>query len=73
MLANVIIPKFDRIFATHGFPVKIKTDNGPPFQSEKIDCYMRRHGGYITRELTLYGLQEMQRLSLSFVRINLLS
>ena len=42
--ANTIIPKFDRIFATHGIPVKIKTDNGPPFQSEEIDHYMKTWG-----------------------------
>ena len=44
MSANTIIPKFDRIFATHGIPVKIKTDNGPPFQSEEIDHYMKTWG-----------------------------
>ena len=42
--ANTIIPKFDRIFATQGIPVKIKTDNGPPFQSEQIDRYMKDMG-----------------------------
>ena len=51
--ANTVIPKFDRIFATHGIPVKIKTDNGapppPPFQSEEIDRYMKTWG-YVIRE-----------------------
>ena len=42
--ANTVIPKFDQIFATYGIPVKIKTDNGPPFQSEEIDRYMKIWG-----------------------------
>ena len=29
--AKAIIPKLDRMFATHGIPQQLKTDNGPPF------------------------------------------
>ena len=39
--ANTIIPKFDRKFETHGILVKIKTENGPPFQSGEVDHYMK--------------------------------
>ena len=39
--ANAVIPKLDRILATHGIPVKIKTDNGPRFQNEEIDRYIK--------------------------------
>ena len=34
--ASAIIPKMDRIFSTHGLPLVIKSDNGPPFNSEDI-------------------------------------
>ena len=33
------IPKLDRIFATHGIPRKIKTDNGPPFNGDDFKRY----------------------------------
>ena len=32
--AESVIPKMDRMFATHGIPEQVKTDNGPPFQGE---------------------------------------
>ena len=39
--ARVCIPKLDKIFATHGIPNKIKTDNGPPFNSHDYERYMQ--------------------------------
>ena len=42
--ASAIIPKMDRIFSTHGIPVTIKSDNGPPFSSEEIKRYMEENG-----------------------------
>ena len=30
-VASVVIPKLDRIFAAHGIPVILRSDNGPPF------------------------------------------
>ena len=36
MSANTVIPKFDRIFATHDIPVKIKTGNGPLFKVRRL-------------------------------------
>ena len=32
--AKTVIPKFDAIFARHGVPKIVKTDNGPPFNGE---------------------------------------
>ena len=32
--AKTVIPKFDAIFARHGIPKIVKTDNGPPFNGE---------------------------------------
>ncbi|XP_065067305.1 uncharacterized protein K02A2.6-like [Rhopilema esculentum] len=37
--ASCVIPKLDKMFATHGIPVAIKTDNGPPFSSEELRRY----------------------------------
>ena len=31
--ASATIPKLDSIFARHGYPVKVRTDNGPPWNS----------------------------------------
>ena len=42
--ASAIIPKMDRIFSTHGIPLIIKSDNGPPFTSEEIKKYMEENG-----------------------------
>ena len=38
--AKACIPKLDRIFATHGIPRKIRTDNGPPFNGDEFKRYM---------------------------------
>ena len=35
------INKLDRIFATHGIPKVLKSDNGPPFSSEEFKAYMK--------------------------------
>ena len=34
------IPKLDKIFATHGIPNIVKTDNGPPFNGEVYYRYL---------------------------------
>ena len=42
--ASVVIPKLDRIFAVHGLPQVIKTDNGPPFNGEEYKNYAKPLG-----------------------------
>ena len=37
--ASSIIPKLDKIFATHGIPYIVKSDNGPPFSSDEFSNY----------------------------------
>ena len=39
--AQAVIPKLDRIFATHGIPVKLTSDNGPPFNGTEFERYMK--------------------------------
>ena len=38
--SRAIIPKLDKIFATHGIPKTVKTDNGPPFNGQEFGKYM---------------------------------
>ena len=42
--AKGTISKLDRIFATHGVPVIIRSDNGPPFTSSEFELYMSELG-----------------------------
>ena len=42
--ASSVIPKFDKIFATHGIPVSMTTDNGPPFNSNEYSRYLKALG-----------------------------
>lgn len=42
--ASTVLPKLDRIFATHGIPVEVKSDNGPPFQSLEFARYAQEKG-----------------------------
>ena len=44
--ACTVIPKLDKIFAVHGIPTTLKSDNGPPF-----------HGDEYRRYLTALGIQ----------------
>ena len=37
--AKAAIPKLDKIFSTFGIPLKVKSDNGSPFQSEAFESY----------------------------------
>ena len=39
--AKTCIPKIDSIFATHGIPEKVKTDNCPPFNGNDFARYMK--------------------------------
>ena len=42
--APKVIPKLDTIFARHGIPTTVTSDNGPPFQSDEFSRYMRELG-----------------------------
>ena len=42
--AKACIPKLDKIFATHGIPAKLKSDNGPPFNGKEFENYMTALG-----------------------------
>ena len=67
--ASKVIPKLDAIFARHGIPLIVTSDNGPPFQSDVFSRYMRELGSKhkLTTSL-LYGHKEMQRWKLSISR-----
>ena len=41
-------PVLDRIFATHGIPETLTTDNGPPYSSHKMSEYARDMGFKLT-------------------------
>ena len=42
--AKSTIHKLERIFATHGLPNTLKSDNGPPFQSSEFKQFMKENG-----------------------------
>ena len=42
--AKTTLPKLDRIFATHGIPSVLKSDNGRPFFGEDFKAYMKENG-----------------------------
>ena len=42
--ASSVIPKLDKIFAVHGIPFVIKSDNGPPFSSDEFRRYCQALG-----------------------------
>ena len=39
-----VFPKLDRILGTHGITEKIKSDNGPPFNSHEMKNYAKKRG-----------------------------
>ena len=42
--AATTIPKLERIFATHGIPTILCSDNGPPFTSHEFKEYTKNNG-----------------------------
>ena len=42
--AKTVISRLERIFAMHGIPEEIISDNGPPFDSAEFGDYMKRKG-----------------------------
>ncbi|XP_041355436.1 uncharacterized protein K02A2.6-like [Gigantopelta aegis] len=51
--SNATIPVFDKIFATHGIPSILKTDNGPPFNNDQFELFAQ-HLGFHHRKVTPY-------------------
>lgn len=49
--ARATIPKLDKIFSTHGIPLQVKTDNGPPFQSSEFADFAT-YLGFTHRKIT---------------------
>ena len=41
---SAIVPKLDKIFAVHGIPLIVKSDNGPPFNSDEYERYLKALG-----------------------------
>ena len=37
-------PMLDRVFATHGIPEELSSDNGPPYNSNDMDLYAAEMG-----------------------------
>ncbi len=42
--AKKVIHKLDAIFARHGIPVQLVSDNGPPFQGQEFKQYVMAMG-----------------------------
>ena len=42
--ADNVINLFDKIFATHGIPEKVKRYNGPPFNGDDMRRYAQQRG-----------------------------
>ena len=42
--AAAVIPVFDKVFAEHGIPLSVVTDNGPPFNSQEFASCARTLG-----------------------------
>lgn len=51
--AKAVIPVLDKIFASKGIPLVLKSDNGPPFQSEEFAEFSRELG-FQHRKITPY-------------------
>lgn len=44
IIASQIILRLEKIFAVHGLPVNITSDNRPQFRSEEFECYLVENG-----------------------------
>ena len=42
--SSVVIPKLDKIFAVHGIPFALTSDNGPPFSGDEFARYLKLLG-----------------------------
>ena len=63
--ASTVIPKLDKIFAVHGLPTSVTSDNGPPFNGDDYGPYLK-HLGIKKDPSTLkwpQGNSEVERLN----------
>ena len=51
--ANTVIPVFDKVMSMFGIPEVLKSDNGPPFNSEQLHSFTT-HMSFKHRKVTLY-------------------
>ena len=56
-----LIKVLDDVWAIHGYPLTILSDNGPPFQSEKLADYFQEIKVKHRYELLRYGLRQTAR------------
>lgn len=52
--ADEVINKLEEVFATFDYPASIKSDNGPPFNSEAFAKYCEQHGIISTHSIPLW-------------------
>jgi transposase InsO family protein len=70
ILSRNIIDCLDRIFAMHGIPESLKTDNGPQFISSEFKDYMMVNGvNHVTSTpLWLQGNGEVERQNCTLLK-----
>ena len=68
--AEITIPKLERIFATHGLPKFVKTDNGPPFPGVQFYKFMKELGANHTTSSPYWpqGNAEVERFMQPLVK-----
>ena len=49
---SAVRPKLEKIFAVHGIPDLVKSDNGPPFDSYAFEDYAKEKGFIIHKPVT---------------------
>ena len=61
--SSVVIPKLDKIFAVHGIPFELTSDNGPPFNGDEFSRYLKLLGVKFTRSTPKWpqGNAEVER------------
>ena len=41
---KAVTKRLERVFATHGLPIEVRCDNGPPFNAKEFEEYMKERG-----------------------------
>ena len=68
---QAIIPQLDRLFATHVIPVKLTSDNGPPFNGAEFKRYMKALNieGETSTPLWLQGNSNFENFNKTLVKV----